>query len=45
VAAWEVEGINQAYRHFRIRMTGENSNYNHMLCCAGIELWGRLLSR
>jgi hypothetical protein len=45
VAAWEVEGANQAYRHFRIRMTGENSTGGHGLCCAGIELWGRLLSR
>jgi hypothetical protein len=63
VAAWEVEGFNQAHRHFRIRMTGKCSygNYpddslnhelweseyygDHCLCCAGIELWGRLLSK
>jgi hypothetical protein len=52
VAAWEVEGVNQAYRHFRIRMTGMNSygnnygtNCGHTLCCTGIELWGRLLSK
>jgi hypothetical protein len=47
VAAWKVEGATQAYRHFRIRQTGENSwngNDDHVLCCAGIELWGRLLS-
>jgi hypothetical protein len=54
VAAWEVEGGKQAYRHFRIRMTGKNSgpggynghNYHtHSLCCAGIALYGMLLSR
>jgi hypothetical protein len=44
-AAWEVEGVNQAYRHFRIRQTGANSNGHHILCCAGIELWGLLLSK
>jgi osmotically-inducible protein OsmY len=50
-AAWEVEGVNQAYRHFRIRQTGKNSGANnanhvdHYLFCAGIELWGRLLSK
>jgi len=49
VAAWEVEGANQAYRYFRIRQTGRNSGWNehhyHYLCCAGIELYGMLLSR
>ena len=45
VAAWEVEGANQAYRYFRIRQTGDNSWGNHTLCCAGIELYGMLLSR
>ena len=49
VAAWEVEGANQAYRYFRIRQTGKNSsqysNYYHILHCAGIELYGMLLSR
>jgi hypothetical protein len=45
VAAWEVEGVSQAYRHFRIRMTGKASGDHHALSCAGIELWGRLLSR
>ena len=51
VAAWEVEGVNQAYRHFRIMQTGANSGplgygyYEHILFCAGIELWGRLLSK
>jgi hypothetical protein len=45
VAAWKVEGANQAYRYFRIRQTGENSNCIHHLCCAGIELYGMLQSR
>jgi hypothetical protein len=53
VAAWEVEGANQAYRYFRIRqtgknsltMTGRNSSGNHYLCCGGIELYGVLLSQ
>jgi hypothetical protein len=45
VAAWKVEGVNKAYRHFRIRMTGEHPNGNHSLYCAGIELWGQLLSK
>jgi hypothetical protein len=45
VAAWEVEGVNQAYRHFRIRITGKSSSGTHHMCCAGIELWGRLLSK
>lgn len=54
VAAWKVEGAAQACRHFRIRQTGKNSHNKsnshnkrvcHDLCCAGIELWGRLLSR
>ena len=45
VAAWEVEGANQAYRYFRIRQTGKNSSGTHLLLCAGIELYGMLLSR
>jgi E3 ubiquitin-protein ligase HECTD1 len=45
VAAWKVEGAAQACRHFRIRQTGRNSRGFHFLGCAGIELWGRLLSR
>jgi hypothetical protein len=50
VAAWEVEGGNQAYRYFRIRQTAKNSDGNgysgnHSLYCAGIELYGILLSR
>jgi hypothetical protein len=56
VAAWKVEGVKQAYRYFRIRQTGNNSgtsyngkydgnNCDPALCCAGIELYGMLLSR
>ena len=45
VAAWKVEGANQAYRYFRIRQTGENSYHDHTLSCAGIELYGMLRSR
>jgi hypothetical protein len=48
VAAWEVEGTNQAYRYFRIRQTGRNSyphSSDHYLYCTGIELYGMLLSR
>jgi hypothetical protein len=45
VAAWKVEGANQAYRYFRIRQTGKNSSTYHLLCCAGIELYGMLRSR
>jgi hypothetical protein len=51
VAAWKVEGVKQAYRYFRIRMTGKNSGWsegdyaNHYLRCAGIELYGMLLNR
>jgi hypothetical protein len=50
VAAWEVEGVNQPYRYFRIRQTGKNAgnlcgHTPHSLRCAGIELYGMLLSR
>jgi hypothetical protein len=50
VAAWKVEGATQAYRYFRIRQTGKNSGglgsgLDHVLFCAGIELYGMLLIR
>jgi hypothetical protein len=50
VAAWKVEGGKQAYRYFRIRMTGKNSGWNgkhctHQMFCVGIELYGLLLCR
>ena len=50
MAAWKVEGANQAYRYFRIRQTAKNSKHSngycdHYLFCAGIELYGMLQSR
>jgi hypothetical protein len=44
MASWEVEGANQAYRHFRIRLTKEVSSGARVLCIAGIELWGQFLN-
>ena len=41
-AAWEVAGATEAFRHFRIRQTGENSIGSSHLMCAGIELYGTL---
>jgi hypothetical protein len=45
VAAWEVKGVEKAYRHFRIRMTGKHWSDGHVLCCGGIELYGQLFVR
>ena len=50
VAHWEVDGVAEAYRHFRIFQTGTNSQdgkefgrySEHELHCAGIELYGAL---
>jgi len=45
VAAWALDGAavgGRAFRHFRVRQTGKNSNNNDWLHCAGIELYGRL---
>jgi hypothetical protein len=41
-AAWPVEGVTEAFRHFRILQTGYNSSGvgHHHLSCAGIELYG-----
>jgi hypothetical protein len=39
-AAWPVEGATEAFRHFRILQTGENSDDDNELTCAGIELYG-----
>ena len=39
-AAWPVEGATEAFRHFRIRVTGNNSSGSDSLMCAGIELYG-----
>jgi hypothetical protein len=45
VAAWEVKGVEKAYRHFRIRMTGRHWSDGYDLCCGGIELYGQLFVR
>jgi hypothetical protein len=45
VAAWALDGVavgGRAFRHFRVRQTGKNSQSNDYLMCAGIELYGRL---
>ena len=49
VAAWALDaGVvrGRAFRHFRIRQTGKNSEADtgggDYLCCSGIELYGRL---
>jgi hypothetical protein len=46
VAVWAVEGVQEEYRHFRIRQTGRNwyssSRGRNALYCGGIELYGEL---
>jgi hypothetical protein len=42
VADWEVEGVVDAYRHFRIAQTGPDSSGTNRLACAGLELYGEL---
>ncbi len=45
VAAWPLDAeavAGRSFRHFRILQTGPNSNGNHYLMCAGIELYGVL---
>ena len=44
VADWPLPDVATAYRHFRIYQTGTNSAGNDRLMCAGIELYGVLLS-
>ena len=44
VAHWPLPDVATAYRHFRIYQTGKNSNNQDSLMCAGIELYGVLLS-
>ena len=39
-AAWPVHAGGQGYRHFRIFQTGQTSTGDHLLNCAGIELYG-----
>lgn len=41
-AAWPVEGAREFYRHFRVIQTGSNASGNHLLMCAGMELYGEL---
>lgn len=42
-ASWPVEARG-AFAQFRVFQTDENSDGNHSLACAGIELWGALVS-
>ena len=35
-----MEGATEAFRHFRILQTGNNSSGSQNLMCAGIELYG-----
>ena len=39
-AAWPVEGATEAFRHFRILLTGNNASGQNHLMCSGIELYG-----
>lgn len=41
--AWPVEAAGRAFRHFRILQTGEDSERELHLTCAGIELYGYLM--
>ena len=45
VAGWPIEGIEGAFRHFRIILAGVSSNGTEMLMCTGIELYGLLHPR
>ena len=40
VADWPIDGIEVFYRRFRVLQTGRNSDGNHFMSCAGIELYG-----
>lgn len=44
-AAWPVEGVERAFRHFRILQTGVNSSGWFRLMCSGIELYGSYVPR
>jgi len=39
---WILKKTNTAFRHFRVRQIGPNSNNHHYLACSGMELYGRL---
>jgi hypothetical protein len=45
VADWAVEGVEEAYRYFRIVMAGPSSDDGLALRCAGIELYGEFRDR
>jgi hypothetical protein len=42
VADWELEGVSESYRYFRIKHTGRTWDGYNFLSCAGIELYGEL---
>ena len=44
-AAWTVDAAGRAFRRFRILQTGPEAAGSHCLCCAGIELYGRIRDR
>ena len=43
VGAWPVEAGGRAFRHFRIRQHGKNTQNNDHLMCCGFEVYGQLL--
>lgn len=42
VHTWPLPGVRQAYRFFRVRQTGRNSNNHHYLALSGMEFYGDL---
>jgi hypothetical protein len=44
-AGWALEGVDQGYRHFRVVQTGENSDSNTQMMCAGMAFYGTLRAR
>jgi hypothetical protein len=45
VGGWAIpaKGSSEGFRKFRIVQTGKDSDGKHVLCCAGIELYGKLI--
>jgi hypothetical protein len=43
-ASWELDPALGAFRFFRVRQTGLNSNRHHFLALSGMELYGTLLT-
>jgi len=39
---WEIKGVTQRFRYFRILQTGKNSGNTNFLSLSGIELYGEL---